>query len=323
MLDLYVFRNSLKTLYARFDTAIVRVTRFVVVFTALLLMNMHVGFSGRFSGTFISILIAFICMALPYFASCWILAGYLILNISGASLELASLIGVLMLLVALSYYVFNPGDSVLLILVPIAFALRIPYVIPLVVGLSCGLMSIIPVSVGVVVYYICLYAKQNVGTLTNTDLEGVAQRYVQTINGIFSNRTMILYLVAFAAVLVIVYLIRNLSIDYAWQIAIAAGAVALLVVVFTGEILYGISLSAIQVVGGVFVSAMLAFIFNFFVFAVDYSRTEHTQFEDDDYYYYVKAVPKITVAPPDVKVQTFNIRRANGRENREVKNKKK
>ena len=66
MLDLYVFRNSLKTLYARFDTAIVRVTRFVVVFTALLLMNMHVGFSGRFSGTFISILIAFICMALPY-----------------------------------------------------------------------------------------------------------------------------------------------------------------------------------------------------------------------------------------------------------------
>ena len=29
---------------------------------------------------------------------------------------------------------------------------------------------------------------------------------------------------------------------------------------------------------------------------LDYARTERVQFEDDDYYYYVKAVPKKTVA---------------------------
>lgn len=29
-----------------------------------------------------------------------------------------------------------------------------------------------------------------------------------------------------------------------------------------------------------------------FFFSVDYSRTENVQFEDDEYYYYVKAVPK-------------------------------
>jgi hypothetical protein len=31
----------------------------------------------------------------------------------------------------------------------------------------------------------------------------------------------------------------------------------------------------------------------FFKTVVDYSRVENTQFEDDDYYYYVKAVPKL------------------------------
>lgn len=40
--------------------------------------------------------------------------------------------------------------------------------------------------------------------------------------------------------------------------------------------------------------------------AVDYSRKEYIQFEDDDYYYYVKAVPKMNIAAPDVKVQKIN-----------------
>ena len=50
----------------------------------------------------------------------------------------------------------------------------------------------------------------------------------------------------------------------------------------------------------------LAAVYHFFVFAVDYTRTEYVQFEDDDYYYYVKAVPKIAISLPDVKVQRFN-----------------
>jgi len=49
-----------------------------------------------------------------------------------------------------------------------------------------------------------------------------------------------------------------------------------------------------------------AAVYNFFIFAVDYSHIEYTQFEDDEYYYYVKAVPKIVVARPDAKVQKFS-----------------
>ena len=38
-------------------------------------------------------------------------------------------------------------------------------------------------------------------------------------------------------------------------------------------------------------------------FSVDYSRTERVQFEDDEYYYYVKAVPKVVVATPEKTVK--------------------
>ena len=40
-----------------------------------------------------------------------------------------------------------------------------------------------------------------------------------------------------------------------------------------------------------------------------YLQTEEVQFEDDDYYYYVKAVPKMAVSRRDVQVKKFNIRK--------------
>ena len=46
----------------------------------------------------------------------------------------------------------------------------------------------------------------------------------------------------------------------------------------------------------------VGFILEFLFFSVDYSRTENMQFEDDEYYYYVKAVPKIGVPVPEKKV---------------------
>ena len=44
------------------------------------------------------------------------------------------------------------------------------------------------------------------------------------------------------------------------------------------------------------------------IFSVDYSRTQRMQFEDDEYYYYVKAVPKIVVSAPEKTVKKINER---------------
>mgnify|MGYP003202143642 FL=1 len=50
----------------------------------------------------------------------------------------------------------------------------------------------------------------------------------------------------------------------------------------------------------------------FFLFSVDYSRTERLQFEDDEYYYYVKAIPKISVTAPEKTVKHINERKETG-----------
>ena len=68
-------------------------------------------------------------------------------------------------------------------------------------------------------------------------------------------------------------------------------------------------------IGGVILGSLaaiaMAMVVQFFKFNLDYSRTEKVQFEDDEYYYYVKAVPKMTVATPEKKVKKITTQRNN------------
>ena len=47
----------------------------------------------------------------------------------------------------------------------------------------------------------------------------------------------------------------------------------------------------------------------FLMFQMDYSRAENVQFEDDEYYYYVKAVPKVILSRPEKTVKKINAQR--------------
>ena len=91
------------------------------------------------------------------------------------------------------------------------------------------------------------------------------------------------------------------------------------VVILVGNLVLKNDNSVAWTVIGTLISLVIAFVVQFFVFSVDYSRTEHTQFEDDEYYYYVKAVPKMNVAAPEMNVKRINAqRRKKGKGNKRL-----
>ena len=194
------------------------------------------------------------------------------------------------------------------------FFLRVPYVIPLFVGLSGSLVSIVPVSCGVCIYYIMMYLKQNAGVLAGSTMSEMAERFIVIVQSLFGNQLMWVMAAAFAAGVLVVFLIRNLSVDYSWSIAIIAGVITQLVVIFIGDFYFNLPVAIGPMILGILVSVVLALVYQFFVFAVDYTRTEYLQYQDDDYYYYVKAVPKITVSQPDVKVHRISSRKSSRHE---------
>lgn len=309
MMGLLVLKERLKEFYARFEIYVTPVIKFIFSCLAFFLMNTNIGFMAMLTGPFIPLVLALVCSFLPYGAISFLAAGFMLAHLSGISLEITLVMAVFVVVVGLLYYGFQPGDSYLLVLTPVFFLLKIPYAIPLIVGLSGNIVSVIPVSCGVFIYYTLLYVKQNAGVLTNDMSVDEVQKFMQLMKSLLSNKLMLVMVVAFALALVVVVIIRNLSVDYSWIIAIVAGTIAQLSVIFIGDITADVSVSVIQLLVGILVSIIIAGIYTFFVFAVDYSRTEYVQFEDDDYYYYVKAVPKLTVSTPDVKVQKINARK--------------
>ena len=277
MIGLLVFKEKLKQFYGKYNIYIVPVVKFLVGFLTFWLINANVGF--------------------------------ILIHVAQVSLEIALVIFVFVLAVTVLYYGFRPGDGYLLLLTPLLFFLRIPYVVPLVVGLSGSLVSIVPVCSGVCIYYILMYLKQNAGTLTGSSMAEMADRFIQIVKNVFGNELMWVMVAAFAAAILVVFILKNLSVDYSWSIAIVAGVITQLAVIFIGDFNFNLPVSAGSMIFGIVASVVIALIYQFFVFAVDYTRTEYLQYEDDDYYYYVKAVPKLTVSAPDVKVQRIYSRK--------------
>lgn len=308
MIGLLVFKERLKAFYGRYSFYLNPAWKFCYALAVFLLLNKQLGFMEKLNSLAIPLVLSLLCSFLPISAMSLMSAAYMLAHLSKLSVELAMITGILVLVAVILYGSFQPGDSFLMVLTPVLFFLRIPYVVPLAVGLSCGISSVIPMCFGVFMYYLMVYAKQNAGALAGTAAVDITQKYMQILKSLFANEMMILMVLAFVFTVIVVFLIRNRSIDHAWTIAIAAGMVVELAVIFIGDSQLNVNLSIGAVAAGALISVILAFIFQFFVFAVDYSRTEFLQYEDDDYYYYVKAVPKIAVSAPDVKVQRINQR---------------
>lgn len=309
MMGLLVLKEKLKRFYGRYSLYIIPAVKFVLGATAFYLINSNIGFMPQLRNPLVPIVMGLIASFIPCGTTAFFAGIGILVHASQVSIEAAMIIGLFMAAVMMLYYGFHPGDGYLLLLTPMMFFFNVPYVVPLYVGLSGSIVSVIPVGCGVFIYYTMMYLKQNAGVLAGSSVSEVTERFVQVSRSIFGNELMWVMAAAFAVAVLVVLIIKNLSVDYAWSIAIIAGVITQLVVIFVGDFNYNLPIRIGTMVIGILISVILALIYQFFTFAVDYSRTEYLQYEDDDYYYYVKAVPKIAVSAPDVKIHRIYSRK--------------
>lgn len=306
MTTLLELREKIKIFMGKYDVYIIPLLKFLLALAAFLMINGNVGFMERAKNPSISLILALMCSFLPVNLIA-VFGGILILAHAYAlSLEFFGIAFVMILLMVLLFFRTAPQYGYLLIVMPLAFVLKIPYVVPLAMGLVGAPAAAISVACGTIVYYLLHYMKLNTTMLSGTESESMQQKITYLIDNVVRNREMMLMAAAFALTLLIVYVVRRMSIDYAWTIAIGTGAVVDFVVLLLGSMVMGVSLKVVPVLVGSIVSAGLAILLQLAVFSMDYSRTEYVQFEDDEYYYYVKAVPKLTIAVPDKRVKKIS-----------------
>ena len=116
MLQLYVFRNILKSFYAKYYSIIDKGIKYIILFTAMMLINMNLGYQTKLAVIHIPIVLSVIGAFLPYMAGVVIVAVFLLIHLFTASFELALIVGIIFILTIFLYYSFGRKDSVLLIL---------------------------------------------------------------------------------------------------------------------------------------------------------------------------------------------------------------
>lgn len=306
MTGLLVAKQILMTLYSKYEVYITPLLKFLLALVSLLLINSRLGYMDSINRMTVVLIVSLMCSFMPMNFIVVMSAVFAMLHLYAFNLECTIVVGVGFLLMFLMYLRFSPKDTLVVLLMPICFLIRIPYVIPLAMGLVGTPVSAVSIACGVIAYYMLHYVTQNVSAILAMADEEMTVKFKFVVDGILNNREMVITIVAFAVTVILVYLIRRLSIDYAWTIAMAAGVVVNITVLLVGDLMFDTNVALVEVVLGNILSLLLAVVLQFFVFNVDYSRTEKVQFEDDEYYYYVKAVPKIAVSRPEKKVKQIN-----------------
>ena len=302
MTTLLVLREQIKKFYARYGKHIVRILRFLTAFAVFQAANMTMGYMARLDSVWIALGLSVVCAFLPNGAFVVVAAVFTLIHLYAVSLEVFFVAAAAYLLFFCLYYVFQPGNSIILVLMPLMFVFRIPVAVPLVLALTSSALSAFSMSFGIIVFYMLRYVRDNAGVLSSTGSLSMPGRYTQMLNGVLGNTAMWATIAAFCVALWVVYFIRKRSFSHSWETAIAAGMIVVLLGLFMGVFLADVDLPVAEVIISTVAAGLISLVLEFFLFHLDYSRTEYVQFEDDDYYYYVKAVPKVAVTRPEVTV---------------------
>jgi len=294
---LLTIRQNLISIFKQYESIIIPVLRFIISFSALRMLREAANYSGVLSGTLVLIGLALI----GSFASAeWIIVWTIFLVtvfVFPLNPILAIMLFGMMCMIYILYARLFPKESIWIIVMLIAFSIKLELIIPIAAALFGTYSSVLAIIIGVILWYTIPSLR---GVIPDTTIDKgkiidiISELSSINYKALLIEPNMLSIIVIFFIVFSTIYIIRKQSIDYGPYIAIGVGAVMnLLGFGFAIIIFNGISVNMIEIILETLLFSGIAVVMQFLSIALDYQRAESVSFEDDDNYYYVKIVPKI------------------------------
>lgn len=310
-------RDKLKLLYIKNEVFLLPVLKFMLAFTSICVVSGRLGYMAKVDNLGLILIAALACSFLPVGCVVFFSAVFSLLHLYALSLEVAAVVAAIYLIIFLIFFRFGTRESLLLLLTAILACMNIPYIVPIVAGLITGPMSVIPIACGLVVYYLLAHITQNAAAIHAMGEEEAIAKVRMVLDSLIGNDELLVMIMAFSVTVFVVYILRRLSVEYSWTIAMIAGAIVNLMILLVGDLILDTEFGFLGAFFGTILALVCAKLVEFFRFCVDYNRIEKVQFEDDEYYYYVKAIPKMNVAKQRKTVKKINTQRSTATYNRQ------
>ncbi len=315
MTGLLEAREKLRIFYGKYELYVTAGIKFLLGILVFSMINEQVGYMERLRHPAVVLMLSLVCAFLPVNAMVVLACAMLLLHLFALSLEACAIGLCLFLLLLFLYGKFAPKNGYSTILTSVLCFFQVPQVMPVSTGMLKEPSAYFSVLCGAVTYFYIRGVQENLANFTATEETEELAKFTAALKIFTENKEMYLMLAAFFITAMVVYLIRRQSINYAWRIALFVGNMVQLVIFLVGYILLDMTEKIVWVLVGTLLSVVISLILEFFFYNLDYSRVERVQFEDDEYYYFVKAVPKVFVARKEKRVKriTPKSRGAGGR----------
>lgn len=298
LVKLLEIRTVLLTIYQKIRFIINPVVKLFVSFMVFSSINGSIGYDTRFTGSAITMLLAMICAVLPGGVMVFCAMALTLVHILSVSVFLAAILVLAFLILYCLLLRFTPKYIVAVVLLPLLAKYNLHYAVPLVLGCITNPLAILPTVSGVFVYYMMEIIKAAAQRQVEMNLEDILQLYLDIADAVMADKKMYIMMIVFAMVILVVYIIRQFSFDYSFVISIGAGVVVNILGFLISDLRFNVTVQVGTLLWMSIVSGFVAYLVEFMKRVLDYSGIERVQFEDDDYYYFVKAVPKLEVGIP-------------------------
>ena len=267
--------------------------KLAIAYIAFTRINQLTGYNENLNNIFIILALALISSVLPDMVMIAVCAVFLILQCYAIHLFACIFASLMMLLIYIFLQRFSARYGLLLILTPMACQMGLAPLLPILGGLLLDPMALIPICSGTLVYGIISVVTGCAPAIHELAITDFTNVVTPLLDGFLRSTDIVLLLIIMASTFLCVYALKRLSVPFSWQIALVAGILCFACLLGIGNAFLETELSLFGMLTGLLAAFVIGEIVTFFCSNLKYSATARMQFEDDDYYYYVKAVPKV------------------------------
>ncbi len=298
MKRLFVVREYINYILQEYEKWFLIIAKFIGMMFVFTYINGSLGYFGALDNTMVNVLLSLICSIISGGLTVFIVGAVIVAHMLKLSVVLTGLVLVVMAIAYLMFLKFAPNQSVVLLAVPVLMQYNMHYLVPILAGMFFTPYAVVPAVIGMIMVKFIGYSCEAVvytGTGMSIDFDGIQEALESIISHMAAEKEIYFFAAVVAATLVVMFVIGLCSFDYAWYVAIGAGAVVEVCVAMIGSMKIKTGTNLVQILGAVLISGVIAVIIQFMKCTVDYASKESVQFEDEKYYYYVKAIPKIVM----------------------------
>ena len=311
MKQIFNIKNKIEDYYLKHTTITNCLVRFFLSLASLLVLRINLGFNSILSSILFTVFFSAVCAFIPVKITLIALVAYVVVQVFSMSAGLGIISCFLFVAMYLIYFRFNEKLGYVLILIPLLCMIRLPILIPLILAVTAPFLSVVSVMIGLISYYFLHYMHINTAVFQGMADSGEISKMSVLLTGVFTYKEMLFSIACVVILFFAVYYLKKINVNQSNAMAISMGSgiyVILMIIssLFLGTITYS---KLIWIVAGAAISCVLAILISAAILPLDYNRTELLEFEDEEYKYYVRAVPKAAITKESIKVKRIYSRK--------------